>query len=65
MQVNLEEVGPTFKEVSRLLGEKDSNGNLTNKLKNGQHFIIQLSLKYKEPAHLFIENEKLALEALP
>jgi len=39
MQVNLEEVGPTFKGVSRLFGEEDSNRNLINELKNVQHFI--------------------------
>jgi len=62
MQVNLKEVGPTFKGFSKLLGEEDSNGNLTNELKNGQHFIIQQSLQYKEPTPLFIRKlEKLKL----
>ena len=41
----LEDVGPTTKCSSRLLGEEGSKGNVTNQLKNGQHFIIQSSLK--------------------
>jgi len=66
MLVIFEEVGPTTNCSSRLLGEEDSKGNLTNELKNGQHFIIQSSLVYNLPTPLFIRKyrEKLVEEAL-